>query len=186
MKILIGLGNPGLEYEDTRLYIGFEVIDVLRKKFSPVNVIKTNYYKGWEVVIGGKEAVLVKPKTFINNSGIALKKLFERFDGELEDYTVIHDDLDIEVGKLKIINKKSAGGHKGVASIITELGSRDFIRVRVGIGRGKVGQSNVEYVLSPFSNEEKPLIKEAVHLAALACEEIVRSNVAKAMTLYNV
>ena len=185
MKIFIGLGNPGLKYQDTRHNIGFRVIDEFVKKHKPVTVIKTEYCKGWEVTIEGKQAVLIKPKTFINESGLSVKKIWDRFDGPLEDYIIIHDDLDIEMGRIKIVSKKGAGGHNGIISVINELGSKDFVRIRIGIGRDIGDKSYIDYVLTPFLPEEQKLIESAVNLAVLACEEIVRSSVAKAMSLYN-
>ncbi len=186
MKIFVGLGNPGLRYKETRHNVGFMVIDSLKKKYGPVNIIKTDYCRGWEIGIEGKEALLVKPKTFINESGTAVKKLFDRYGGSLEDYVIIHDDLDIEVGKIKIISRKGPGGHNGIISVIRELDSRDFVRVRIGIGRDKTDKPYIDYVLSPFAAEEKETIEESVKLAVSACEEMVRSSVAKAMSLYNV
>lgn len=186
MKIIVGLGNPGLEYKATRHNVGFRVIDGLRKRHETAEVIKTGYCRGWKVGMCGNEAVLIKPKTFINQSGIAVKKIFERFGGSLEDYIVVHDDLDIDLGRIKIISRKGAGGHNGIISIIDELGSKDFVRVRVGIGRNVGEKTYIDYVLSPFSKEEKPFVEEAVSLAVSACEEMVKSSVAKAMTLYNV
>jgi peptidyl-tRNA hydrolase, PTH1 family len=185
MKIIIGLGNPGLKYAATRHNVGFRVIDSLRKKNKAVNVIKTGFCRGWEAVVENRPAVFIKPKTFINESGLAVKKIFDRFGGSLEDYIVIHDDLDIDVGKIKIVSKKGAGGHNGIISIINELGSRDFVRIRVGIGRETGEKTYIDYVLSPFAPREKKLVEEAVKLAASACEEIVISSTAKAMTLYN-
>jgi|LSQX01.3.fsa_nt_gb PTH1 family peptidyl-tRNA hydrolase len=185
MKIFIGLGNPGLKYQNTRHNIGFEVINSIRNKYSPKDVIKTDYCKGWIVSIAGKETVIAKPKTFVNESGVAVKKLYDRFGGSIDDYIVIHDDLDIEVGKIKIVNNKGAGGHNGISSVISELNSKDFFRIRVGIGRDIEETSYINYVLSSFKTEEKPLIEEAIKLATMACEEMVRSSTAKAMTIYN-
>ena len=185
MKIFIGLGNPGPEYEDTRHNVGFRVIDELRKRHEPFDGVKTEYCRGWMSRMAGKEVLLVKPKTFINQSGIAVKKLFDRYGGDLEDYVIIHDDLDIEVGRIKIISKKGPGGHNGIISIVSILDSRDFVRVRIGIGREKAGNSYVDYVLAPFTREETPCVEKSVWTAASACEEMVRSSTAKAMSLYN-
>ncbi len=185
MKIIIGLGNPGLKYKATRHNVGFRVIDCLRKRHRPLSTIKTGYCRGWEASVEGNPAVFLKPKTYINESGIAVKKMFDRFGGSFEDYIVVHDDLDIDVGRIKIIGKKGAGGHNGITSIINHLGSRDFFRVRVGIGRNTGEKSYIDYVLSPFCPEERKPVEEAVRLAAEACEEIIRSSADKAMSLYN-
>ncbi|MCX8081868.1 MAG: aminoacyl-tRNA hydrolase [bacterium] len=186
MKIIIGLGNAKIGYGNTRHNIGFKVIDLLRKKYYPSKVIKTHYYRGWESSIISVPVILIKPKTFMNESGIAVKKVFERFNGEMKDYIIIHDELDVQLGKIKITTGKGPGGHKGVLSVVNELGSRDFIRVRIGIGKENLDVSYVDYVLSPFLQEEKPLIEQSLEKAVLAIEEIVRSGIEKAMSLYNV
>jgi peptidyl-tRNA hydrolase, PTH1 family len=186
VKIIVGLGNPKIGYGGTRHNIGFRVVDLLRKKHSPERVIKTQYYRGWETRIEDVGVVLIKPKTYVNESGIAVRKAFERFNGDMEDYLIVHDDLDIPVGRIKIISGKGPGGHNGIISVINELGSKDFIRIRIGIGREKIGESYVQYVLSPFLREEKPLVEESLERACSAIEELIRSGLAKAMSLYNV
>lgn len=185
MKIIVGLGNPGIGYGSTRHNVGSRAVDLLRKKYNPEKVIKQQYYRGWEAKIEGCPVVLVKPKTFMNESGIAVKKVFERFNGSLKDYLIVHDDLDIPVGRIKIIAGKGPGGHNGVISVINELGSQDFVRVRIGIGREKTSDSYVDYVLSNFLPEEKPFVEKALERACAAIEEIVRGGLEKAMSLYN-
>jgi len=185
VKIIVGLGNPGMGYGGTRHNVGYRVVDLLRKKYNPAKVIKQQYYRGWETEIEGSRIVLVKPKTFMNESGIAVRKVFERFDGSLKDYLIVHDDLDIPAGGIKIIAGKGPGGHNGVISVINELGSRDFVRVRIGIGREKEGDSYVDYVLSPFFPEERPVIEKSLEKACAAIEEIARGGLEKAMSLYN-
>ncbi len=185
MKIIVGLGNPGSDYADSRHNVGFKVVDLLRKKYSPEKIIKTQYYRGWETKIDGAAVILLKPKTYINESGIAIKKAFERFDGFLRDYLIIHDDLDIPLGKLKIIAGKGPGGHNGVISVVNELGSKDFVRIRIGIGRERVEDSYVKYVLSPFLPEEKVLLGESLDRACSSIEEIVKGSLERAMSLYN-
>lgn len=185
MKIIVGLGNPGLKYRNTRHNIGFRVVDLLRKKYKIKKVITHQYYRGWEIEIKNCPVVIVKPKTFMNESGYAVKKVFERFNGHPKDYLIVHDDLDIPTGSIKIIAGKGPGGHNGVASVINELGTRDFIRVRIGIGREALGDSYVDYVLSPFLPEEMPLIERAVERACAAIEEVIRGGIEKAMSLYN-
>ena len=185
MKIIVGLGNNKIGYGNTRHNIGFKVIDLVRKKYPPVNILKTQYYRGWEIEIEGNYVVLVKPKTFMNESGIAVKKVFERFNGELNDYIIIHDELDIPLGKIKIIAGKGPGGHKGVLSVINELGSKDFIRIRIGIGRENLDMPYIDFVLSPFLSEEKPLVEQSLDKAVGAIEEIIKNGIEKAMSIYN-
>lgn len=185
MKIIIGLGNAKIGYGSTRHNIGFKVVDLLKKKYLPSKIIKTQYYRGWETEIISSSVVLIKPKTFMNESGIAVKKVFERFDGKLKDYIIIHDELDVPLGKIKITVGKGPGGHKGVLSVVNELKSKDFIRIRIGIGKENVEVSHIDYVLSPFLPEEIPLIEESLKRAILAIEEVIRSGVEKAMSIYN-
>ncbi len=185
MKIIVGLGNPGIAYGSTRHNVGFRVIDLLRKRYPPERVIKHQYYRIWETKIENYPAILGKPKTFMNESGIAVKKIYERFNGSLKDYLIVHDDLDITVGRIKIIAGKGPGGHNGIISIINELASKDFVRVRIGIGREKRGNSYVDYVLSPFLPEERSLVEKSLERACSAIEEIVTGGLERAMSLYN-
>ena len=185
MKIIAGLGNPENEYGNTRHNAGFRVIGLLRKKHAPARVIKARYYRGWQTKIEGTDAILIKPKTFMNESGIAVKKALERFGGSFGNCVIVHDDLDIPVGRIKITSGKGPGGHNGVISVIKELGSMDFIRVRIGIGRARMDNSYVGYVLSSFLPEEEPLVEDSLERACLAIEEIVRSGIEKAMSLFN-
>src|SRR5512139_2882923 len=138
MVIIAGLGNPGTKYAKTRHNIGFRVIDVLAEEFR-VPLQEKDLYVIGNGTIGGEECILVKPLTFMNRSGLALKKLLKKRPLSPEDLrsglVVIHDDLDLETGKVRIRKSGSSGGHKGIESIITELATRDFIRVKIGIGR---------------------------------------------------
>lgn len=185
MKVIVGLGNPGLRYRETRHNVGFKVIDELRKRHKLERIIKSKYFKGWEIKIENFFIILCKPKTFINESGIAVKNIIERFNLETEDLIVVHDDMDIPVGKIKIVSGKGAGGHKGVISIIENISSRDFIRVRVGIGGRETDTSYIDYVLSPFLPHEIEIMKNSIKKAADACEVIIRSGIEKAMTEFN-
>ncbi|MCM8760117.1 MAG: aminoacyl-tRNA hydrolase, partial [Candidatus Omnitrophica bacterium] len=133
----------------------------------------------------GSTVVLIKPKTFMNESGIAVKKVFERFNGDFNDYIIIHDELHIPLGKIKIIAGKGPGGHKGVLSVVNELGSKDFIRIRIGIGRENLNVPYIDFVLSPFLLEEKPLVEQSLAKAVGAIEEIMKSGIEKTMTFYN-
>ncbi|HOL22968.1 MAG TPA: aminoacyl-tRNA hydrolase [bacterium] len=186
MKIIVGLGNAKIGYGNTRHNIGFKAIDLLRKKYTPSEVIKHKYYRGWRTEIAGSPIILIKPKAFMNESGIAVKKVFERFDGKLDDYIIIHDELDVPLGKIKITAGKGPGGHKGVLSVVNELGSKAFVRLRIGIGRENLDIPYVDYVLSPFLPEERHIIERALETAVSAIEEVIRSGIEKAMSIYNV
>jgi PTH1 family peptidyl-tRNA hydrolase len=185
VKIIVGLGNPKIGYGSTRHNIGFRVIDLLRRKYLPSKVIKTHYYRGWETKIIKSKSVLIKPKTFMNESGIAVKSAFDRFGISVEDYIIIHDELDVSLGDIKITKGKGPGGHKGVLSVVNELGSKEFIRIRVGICGENISVPYIDYVLSPFLKEEKHLVEQGLEKAILSVEEIMKSGIEKAMSLYN-
>jgi len=183
--IFVGIGNPGIEYKETRHNVGFKIIDTLRKNFKIIEIYRKKLFNGWKMEIEGKNIIILKPKTYMNESGIAVKSAIEFFNENIENLFVIHDDMDIEVGKIKIVKDKGPGGHKGIISIIENIGTNEFFRIRIGIGRPPEGISSVDYVLSPFLNEEKELIKTGLKKAEKAIEEIVKSSVEKAMSLYN-
>ena len=134
MWLVVGLGNPGNEYEKTRHNIGFMVVDALAARFSIAFTQKTAHFIYGRGFIEEAKAILIKPLTFMNRSGIAVRDALRRYD-EIENLIVIHDDLDLETGIIRIRKSGSSGGHKGVQSIIDSLGSREFIRIKIGIGR---------------------------------------------------
>lgn len=183
--IFVGLGNPGLEYSETRHNVGFKVIEKLKKESKVLEIYKKKFYNAWKVEIENKEVILIKPKTFMNESGKAVKAAIDFFNENIGDLFVIHDDLDIKIGKIKIIKDKGPAGHKGVISVIENVGSNEFFRIRIGIRGEMVEKSYIEYVLSPFLSEEKEIIEKAIEKAVNAIREILRSNVEKAMSLYN-
>ena len=184
--IFIGLGNPGIKYKETRHNVGFKIIDILKKKYKIIEIYKKKFFNGWKILIGSKEIIILKPKTYMNESGIAVKSAIEFFNQNIENLFVIHDDMDIELGKIKIVKDKGPAGHKGIISIIENIGSNEFFRIRIGIGRPPEETSPIDYVLSPFLLSELELIRNGLEKAKKAIEEIVKSNVEKAMNLYNV
>lgn len=185
MFIIIGLGNPGRRYENTRHNIGFKVIDLLSIKHN-IPLENKDIYAIGEGDIAEKNVILLKPLTFMNKSGFAIKSLAQRL--KISDLTnkliVVHDDLDIDVGNLKIKKGGSSGGHKGVESIINELGLKDFIRVKIGIGR-PVNIAVDEYVLSNFKISEKKTISNVIIKATEAIASIMTDGLEKAMSIYN-
>jgi PTH1 family peptidyl-tRNA hydrolase len=134
--------------------------------------------------IEGNEVILVEPLTFMNRSGAAVKEVMRRYPLEPENLVVVHDDLDMETGKLKIRKKGSSGGHRGIESLMENLGTREFIRVKIGIGREE-GVPAEEYVLRKFGRDEIPLIKTAIIRASDAIAMIIRDGVDKAMNEFN-
>ncbi|HOK56827.1 MAG TPA: aminoacyl-tRNA hydrolase [bacterium] len=183
--IFVGLGNPGKEYSETRHNVGFKVVDRLKKSGRVIEIYKKKLFNGWKVEIEGKEIIILKPKTYMNESGKAVKIALDFFNEKVENLFLIHDELDIEIGKIKIIKDKGPGGHKGVISVMENIQSKDFVRIRVGIRGEKIETSYIDYVLSPFLPEEKEIIEKAIDKSVDAIKEILRSNLEKAMSLYN-
>lgn len=184
MKIFVGLGNPGEEYKDTRHNAGFMVIDnFLKKREYQSN--KHRYFISYTTFVDRNDVLLVKPRTYINESGIAVKKVLDTFRIKPEELVIIHDDLGIETGKIKITFDKGDNGHKGIISIFDTIETKNFYRIRIGIGKEKIEIPYVKYVLSPFPEEEKHLIENAIVKASEAIEEITKSSIEKAMSLYN-
>ncbi len=164
--MIIGLGNPGREYALTRHNVGFMVVDRIAEKIKPA---KSRNICGSEVAFAkarGGDVALAKPQTFMNLSGRAVAQLVARYSLGAEDITVIHDDIDIPHGKIK--EKKSGGsaGHNGIESIIDELGTGDFRRLRIGVGRPLDGTDPADYVLNPFEENEMKIMEEVIEECA--------------------
>ena len=175
MKVIMGLGNPGNKYENTRHNIGFKVIKKLAEKYecSPERKFSSLVARD---KIDDIEVMLVQPLTFMNRSGKAAGKIAGKLDLKPEDFLVIHDDLDLELGRIKLKKSGSSGGHNGVKSIISALDSRNFSRLRMGIGRPPAGISAADYVLTSFVKEEMdevvgPAIKRAISAIEVWCRE---------------
>lgn len=183
MWLIVGLGNPGPGYSKTRHNIGFLVIDRIADEYRLELKQKENYIIG-KGSIEGNKVVLIEPLTFMNRSGLAVRDVIKRNGIETSELIVIHDDIDMDTGKLKIRKDGSSGGHKGVESIIQDLGTRDFIRVKIGVGRGE-GVPVEDYVLGKFKKAELPLVNEAVSRAAEAVTSILKTGVEKAMNEFN-
>ncbi|MDO8461415.1 MAG: aminoacyl-tRNA hydrolase [Deltaproteobacteria bacterium] len=178
--IIVGLGNPGSEYGETRHNIGFQVVESFSEKFSiPLRDKKLGQCSNivWgKGKVGEQEVILLLPQTFMNNSGEAVRSVLEYFRLTGENLLVVHDDLDLPLGSFRFDLKASAAGHRGVQSVIDHLGSPDFYRFRFGIGRPTVREEDiVSYVLSSFGAEEKKklpaLKKEAVQAIEMFLSE---------------
>ena len=183
MKLVVGLGNPGPSYEATRHNVGFWVIDAFcaDQKIS----LSSGKNQMGRAVWGGIDYLLIKPGTYMNRSGIAVKRILTDFKIDHTDMVVIHDDLDMESGQMRIRTKGSAGGHRGVASVIDAIGSNIFPRIKIGIGRS-VQQAVVDYVLAPFSKEERAQVQKGVDQAVLALPLLLEGKVTEAMNRYNI
>lgn len=184
MKLIVGLGNPGPRYADTRHNVGFRVITQLAKEHN----IKVTGSLGPAIVgegqIGGQPVLLLQPTTFMNRSGPAVTYAMRQRQIALEDILLIYDDLDLPLGKIRLRAKGSSGGHNGMRSVIAALGTQEFARLRVGIGRSN--QSDViDYVLEPFSREEIPIIMQVVETASEAVAVWVSHGIAQAASQFN-
>ncbi|OLS03015.1 aminoacyl-tRNA hydrolase [Tissierella creatinophila] len=185
MYVVVGLGNPGKEYTNTRHNIGFNTIELLAKR----NDIKLNKlkFKGvyGEGTIGSEKVLLVKPQTYMNNSGITVGEIVRFYKLPIENLIVIVDDIDIEFSSIRIKKKGSSGSHNGLKSIIYHLNDDNFPRVKIGIGKKHANEDLANFVLGNFSKEETSPIEEAVLRASEAVETIIKSDINKAMNSYN-
>lgn len=185
MKLIVGLGNPGREYELTRHNIGFMAIDELSKRWNiPLNEQKFKGLFGAGFV-NGEKVILLKPLTYMNLSGESIRPLMDYYKIDIEDFVVMYDDLDIPVGKLRLRMKGSAGGHNGVKSTIAHLGTQEFQRIRMGIDRPKNGMKVVDYVLGRFTVDEMPEVERAIEKSADACEEWLKNPFLQVMNTFN-
>ncbi len=185
MKIIAGLGNPGSEYANTKHNVGFMFIDALAEKLG-VDGWKTKYDAlVAEARIGTEKIILLKPLTYMNDSGRAIGPLLSWYKLVPQELIVVHDDMDIPAGTVRIRKKGSAGGHNGLKSILYHVGDENFARVRIGIGRPLPGWTVVNHVLAPFTAEDGPKIREAIGYLIPAVECIVEQDVDLAMNRYN-
>jgi len=183
--LIIGLGNPGSRYDNTRHNVGFDTIDLLSDKYNiKVNKLKHKALTG-DGVIEGKRVILVKPQTYMNLSGESVRDLVEWYKVPLSNTILIYDDIDIALGKIRVRPKGSSGTHNGMKSVIYQIQSEEFPRIRVGIGKPPEGWDLVDYVLGKFSDEERKIVDESIAKAAGAAVEIIKSGVDRAMNLYN-
>ena len=186
MFIIVGLGNPTPEYEGTRHNVGFEVIDALARKYNiDVDTKKHRAYIG-KGMIEGQKVILAKPQTYMNLSGESVRSLLDYYKvDEEQELLVIYDDISLGVGQIRIRAKGSAGGHNGIKSIISHLGTNVFPRIKVGVGEKPSGYDLADYVLGHFSKKEQEQMEEGYEHAVCAVKEIVTGNIEAAMNEYN-
>ncbi|MCX6785406.1 MAG: aminoacyl-tRNA hydrolase [Candidatus Komeilibacteria bacterium] len=185
MKLIVGLGNPGKEYEKTRHNTGWLVLDSLvrQEQWAENKKAKLLYLK---TQLNEMAVELIKPLTFMNNSGEAAAYAAKNHQAKPEDIFVVYDDLDLPLGKIRIGQFESAGGHNGIKSIIEHLKTKKFIRVRIGIGNGNSAKQPAEkFVLQKFGLTEKNKIKEAINTAAEAIKMLMAEPLEKVMNKYN-
>ena len=186
MYLIVGLGNPGKQYEATRHNMGFDAIDYLIEKYNiPQAGVKFNamYGKG---VIGGEKVILMKPLSFMNLSGGPVQAMANYFKIDPEtEMVVIYDDIDLEPGQIRIRKQGSAGGHNGIKDIIRRLGTEKFLRIKVGVGAKPKGWDLADHVLSRFADSDRRLVDEAIENAGDAVEKILSQGPDAAMNEYN-
>ncbi len=185
MYLIAGLGNPGPEYKDTRHNIGFKVIDLWSNELGVRLTGRRFQSKNILTRFENKRVVLLCPLTFMNQSGNSIRAFADYYNLESKNILIIHDDVDLPVGKIKIVRKGSAGGHKGIVSIIQHLGSMQFPRIKIGVGRPRYEESVENYVLTPFYSDQKDIIERAIHMTANACKLFISEGIESAMTKIN-
>ena len=184
MKVIVGLGNPGVRYQGNRHNIGFQVADRLAKNSHiPISKkhLKAFYGRG---KIDSQEVVLAKPMTFMNRSGEAVRRILDFFKLDMEDLIVVHDDLDLPFGRLRFKRRGGDGGHQGVRSIIEAMGGNTFLRLKVGVGRPPRGMEVAEYVLCNFDEMQQPHLSEIRSRAAEALVVMLLEGLEAAMNRY--
>ena len=185
MYLIIGLGNPEEEYKNTRHNMGFDTINELAKEYN-IEVIKKKFKSIYGTgIIEGEKVLLLKPQTYMNLSGDALIEAMDYYNLEPQDLIVIYDDMDIEKGAMKIRKKGGPGSHNGMKSIIDNLQTTEFTRIRIGIGRPEHEQDKINYVIGKLPKEEQEILAKGVQKAAQAIPEIIKNGVDIAMNEYN-
>ena len=185
MHIIVGLGNPGPRYRDTRHNIGFRCIDLMSSKWD----IKLSERRTKAILVRhrhlGHDIVLAKPRTFMNNSGEGVAYLLARFGAKPQNLIVIYDEMALPLGKLRLRPAGSDAGHNGIKSIISALGTQQFPRIRVGIGKPSVGGADVSHVIGGFSKDESPIIAEAAGKVVKSVDCLLEEGIDQAMSRFN-
>jgi len=189
MWLIVGLGNPGEEYASTYHNVGFRVLDRLAaRQTARVNVHKERCGAAVisdEVQIRGQAAILVRPQTYMNRSGTAMSPVFDRFGAAAQDVIVIYDDVALPLGKIRVRQRGSAGGHNGIKSLISTFGSDEFLRVRVGILPEREIDDLREFVLSQVARDDRELLDQAEEVAVNAVDTLIGEGIDRAMAQYN-
>lgn len=184
MKLIVGLGNPGSQYAHTRHNIGFMVVDQLALKWGKI-AWRHNQAALVAEYRTSDRIILVKPQTFMNDSGVAVSALVQFFKVADPDVLIVYDDLDLAVGKLRLRAKGSSGGHRGMESVLLHSGKDSISRIKIGIGHPAGMRPVVDHVLTPFTSDEAPLIKNAIAQSVLAVEAWLTVGITEAMNEFN-
>ena len=185
MRLIVGLGNPGSKYINNRHNVGFQCVDRLARSHDLT--FDKRQSKGWLALgeIEGRSTILLKPQTFMNESGTSVAPVCRFYRVPMERLLVIYDELDLPLGSVRLRSKGGSGGHKGMRSIIEQLGDQDFARLRIGIGRPPGQMDPAAYVLRDFATDEGPLVEEALERAVAAIETWLTEGVEMAMSRHN-
>ena len=185
MYLIVGLGNPESEYAHTRHNMGFDTINELAKN-NNINITKTKFKALYETgIIQNEKVILLKPQSYMNLSGEAIKEARDFYNVKPEEIIVIYDDIDIEKGKIKLRKKGGPGSHNGMKSVVQELSTTDFIRIRVGIGQPEFKSDMINYVIGKVPEEEQKILQQGTKKAAEAIEEILKNGIDIAMNKFN-
>ena len=184
-KIIVGLGNPGARYAGTRHNVGFDCIDGLAERWGIVLSDKRQNVVLGEGVVEGVPVALAKPRTFMNNSGLAVRYLLDRFHAQPSDLVIIYDEMDLPLGVIRLRPRGGTAGHQGMASIVGVVGGSAFPRVRVGIGKPERADDWVDYVLAPFAEEEMQLVGETIGRVVDCVDSLLREGIDRAMNRFN-
>ena len=184
MKIIVGLGNPGAQYANTPHSVGFETVDAIASGMGAAWEMKRQFNCLWtKGVCAGVPVTLVKPQTYMNLSGDSVAPVVKYSNATAADLVVVQDDIDMELGRIRIRKGGSCGGHNGVRNIIERLGTREFLRVKLGVGRSR--ENVIAHVLGKFDTASRKIMDEVVAAASKAVAEILQNGADAAMNVYN-
>lgn len=184
MKLIVGLGNPGKEYEKTRHNIGFMILDLVVEKLNSSKWKSEKNCKTNEYINKGEKVVLIKPQKFINLSGEVLKEYMDYYKITSDDILVIHDDLDLKLGRIKLVKSGSSAGHNGLKNIEKELKTQEYKRIKIGIGKNKL-QNVINHVLGKVSKDEEKVLKNTIDVASQIVIEYLEKDFSFLMNKYN-
>jgi PTH1 family peptidyl-tRNA hydrolase len=181
----VGLGNPGIGYRNSRHNLGFKAVDLLCKKLGVQLTDQRFQALSTHTHYHGKKLILTCPQTLMNRSGLAVKYVAEYYNPEIRNILVVHDDIDLDVGRIKIGRGGGAGGHHGVESVIHHLGTSGFNRAKIGIGRPRYNEPVEDFVLSPLYEDQRRIMKDVLHVLVGALESFILEGVETAMNSFN-
>lgn len=183
--MIVGLGNPGPGYKDTRHNIGFKVLDLLCSEYGVRLDNRRFQSRNTRIKADGKDIILLCPMTYMNLSGNAVRLCADYYKIDMDHILVVHDDLDLQAGRIKVARGGRAGGHKGIKSIIDHMGGTEFPRIRIGIGRPRYNENTEDFVLSPFYKDQKEAIEGVIQTAVRACRLVIMESVEYGMNQIN-